>query len=145
MMPTITSVAARLTSSVISTSRLRVAAEKHACGGEAGERRALDLRRAEGVTGENERRCVVGNQAGIRVRVRDPTVAPAGDGGTNHVRPEAAQPLFGQGEDGFREGFVRVIVVIAAPLRACVDGYSGGFGDALALVVRDRIQRLRPG
>src|SRR3712207_4646187 len=75
--------------------------------------------------------------------LRDPTVAPPGDGGLDGSRSwVGAQPLPCEREEGGCDLHLAGLEVLAAPLRSGVNGDAGSLRDALALIVPDPVQRL---
>src|SRR5215210_6308717 len=141
MAPTITSVAATWARSCATP--LPLAAEEVVGGGEARERRALDLGRPEGVPGEDEGRLVAGHEAGLRVRLGYPAVAPAGEGGLEDPGREVGAELpSGEREERGRDLSLVGVEVRAAPLGSGVDRDGGRARDTLASVVPDPVERL---
>src|SRR5829696_9931140 len=112
-------------------------------GGEPRERGALDLGGTEGVPGEEERGIFACHEAGLRIRLRDPTVAPADEGGLDDPGREVGPQLVpGEREERGDDPRLIRLEVLAAPLGSGVDREGGRLRYALPLVVPDPVERL---
>src|SRR5215207_11580817 len=120
-----------------------VAAEEMVRGGEARQGCALDLGLPEGVAAEQQWRVIGGDEAWFRVGVRNPAVAPPGEGSLDDGGCEVgAEPVASARDHVLCNLRLVVLEVRAAPFWSGVDRDGRGFGDALAPVVADPVQRL---
>src|SRR5919107_2971750 len=135
--------AKRFPERVIDPLRIALEAEEMVCGGQARKGCSLDLGLSEGVAAEQQWRTTGGDEAWFGVGVRDPAVAPPGQGGLDDGgREVGAEVVAGERDHGAYNLYLVVFEVRATPLWAGVDRDGRGFGDALAPVVADPIQRF---
>src|SRR5919112_2263010 len=128
---------------VIDPLQFTLAAEQMVRGGQSGEGGALDFGLPEGVAAKHQGRIAGGDEAWFGVGLRDPTVAPAGEGGRDHGGCEVrAETVARERDQGVYDLCLVFLEVRAAPLRSRVYCDGRDPGDAFAPVVADPIQRL---
>src|SRR3712207_2451581 len=109
-------------------------------GGQTRQGCALDLGLPVGVTAEQKRRVIRGDEAWFGVGIRNPAVAPPGEGGRDDRSCEVnAEMVASERDHGVYDVRFVVLEVRAAPFRSGVDRDGRGFGDALAPVVADPV------
>src|SRR5829696_1759531 len=102
-----------------------LAAEQIVRGGQSGEGGALDLGLAEGVAAEHQGRMVGGDEAWLGVGLRDPAVAPAGEGGGYHGGGEVlTEPVACERDQGVYDPCLVIFEMRAAPLRPRLHRYG---------------------
>src|SRR5919107_4024381 len=135
--------AKRFPERVIDPLRIALEAEEMVCGGQARKGCSLDLGLSEGVAAEQQWRTTGGDEAWFGVGVRDPAVAPPGQGGLDDGgREVGAEVVAGERDHGAYNLYLVVFEVRATPLWAGVDHDGRGFADALTSVVADPVKRL---